>query len=119
MDPWTRLFFDTTRFMMGAQAASLNAAVTIAHRLPHFAALALDPTRPPSAEVKRAASEKMTAAWQGALAGGAAAQQLAMDYAMGRLRPEHLPGRSLAIAETALGPALKRVRSNARRLTRS
>jgi len=37
---------------------------------------------------------------------------------MGRLRPEHLPGRSLAIAETALGPALKRVRSNARRLTR-
>ena len=105
-----RMFADQSR-------NGLAAWTTIAMRMPEFAAETAA-GRPPSAETQRMVSEKLAAAAQGAIDGGMAGARLAGRMMAGRVDATALASGMLDVAEAAGRPAQRKVRANARRLTR-
>lgn len=106
----------TTRLSMGT---AQDAAVTIAHRLPILTAALLAPTPARLAEARLATFEKLAAATEGMFAAGVAWQKLWIDCACGRVTTSTLPPRLGRLAAVATKPARRRVRANARRLSRT
>ena len=104
-----RMWFDTVQ-------ANNDAMTTIAMRLPMMATESMS-GRPPSAEMKRMVSEKVEAAMQGALNGAIATGSLAARAMLGQLNPTRLAHGLMGVAAAAHGPAHRRVKANARRLT--
>lgn len=101
-----------------ASRAARDAAVTINARLPLMAQAAGDPGNT-SAEMQDMVSEKLSAAMQGALAGGLALGQFWNRALLGGIRTPMDAAQGLAnIADAAMKPARIRVRANARRLSR-
>jgi hypothetical protein len=101
-----------------AGQATLHAAVTIAARWPILAGCLIAPTAAGLAEWNRAAAEKTAAAWEGAFAASAAWQQLMIRSAFTPPSPTALAYGLLGVSRTAGRSARKRVKANARRLTR-
>ncbi|MGV6873669.1 hypothetical protein ACUSIJ_13370 [Pseudochelatococcus sp. B33] len=93
------------------------AATTIAFRWPAFVYDTLDPTHPMSAETRRAFTEKAAVAMEAGLVAVQAWQRLWIDMAFGRVGPRDLPKKIMSIADQSAGPARRRVKANARRLT--
>jgi hypothetical protein len=106
------------RMSVDAMQAAQDAAVTINARMPHLAHAVRRPAAP-SAEVKRMVSEKAEAAVQGAIAASCAMGQLWTRAMFGGLRTPMDAMHGFAhVADAALHPARKRVRANAKRLSR-
>lgn len=118
MNPWIALTFAMGRAAAAHQASAVHAAVTIWQRWPVFAGCSPLAPAAAAAEIDRAVAEKAAAFWRGNLDAMVAAQRLAAAIAAGTVTPEALPGRWLALSETAMGRARRTVRANARRLTR-
>lgn len=118
MTPWIALTIAMSRAAAAHQASAVHAAVTIWHRWPVFAGFSTLTPAAATAEIDRAVAEKAAAFWLGGLDAMAAAQRLTAAVATGSVKPEALPGRLLAVSETAMGRARRTVRANARRLTR-
>lgn len=103
-----------------AAASSTQAAgVTIALRLPILLQAAFDPFAwPARREAERAATEKWEAAFEGAMAAWSASAALWRDLI---IRPGDVSAMTrglAAVSAAALRPARRRVRGNARRLSR-
>lgn len=107
------------RRLTHAAETAQAAATTIAFRLPRFMYDVLDPSHPMSAETRRAFSEKAAAAMEGGVAAFQAWQLLWMDMAIGRVKPEDLPKAMNRVVDAGLAPANRRVRANAKRLSKS
>lgn len=104
------------RFWFAQMEAAAHAAVTVSQRMGVMEAAALQGRLMAEPEIWRMTSEKVVAATEGAMAAGFAAAREMPRVAM---NPTRLPSASLAIAEAALAPARRKVRSNAKRLSRS
>lgn len=111
-----------TRSMMRAGAdageAATNSAVTIAARLPILAGCLLSPTADGLAEWNRACAEKAAAAWEGMFAASAAWQRMMLRAAFSPPTAFGLANDLVGVGHKAGHAARKRVRANARRLTR-
>jgi hypothetical protein len=105
-----------TRFWFAQWEAAANAAVTVSQRMGVMETAALRGRLMTEPEIWRMTSEKMVAAAEGAVAAGFAA---ATEMPRVAMNPARLPAASLAIAEAALAPARRKVRSNAKRLSRA
>lgn len=101
-----------------AQETALHSATTIASRLPVFAGLLVAPTSAGLAEWNRAYAEKVAAAWEGAFAAGAAWQAMMLSSAFRPPTATAAMTDCLAVMRKARGPARKRVKANAKRLSR-
>lgn len=119
MNPWIALTLAMGRAAAAHQASAVHATITIWHRWPVFAGCSTLPPAAAAAEIDRAVAEKAAAFWLGGLDAMVAAQRLTAAVATGAVTPEALPGRWLALSETAMGRARRTVRANARRLTRA
>jgi hypothetical protein len=98
--------------------AGLDSAVTIAARAPGLATAGLDPLGAGAREVGRLVREKATAAFDGALGAQLAWSSFLVKAAFGGVTSfEHVSHALVDVAEAAMGPARRRVRANARRLT--
>jgi hypothetical protein len=95
--------------------AGTDAATTIALRLPILMAA---PSAATAAEWQRAWTEKMSAAFSGAVEAGAAFQKLAFKMGTGAIAAEHMAVELIEVAEAATRPGYKAVAANARRLSR-
>lgn len=92
-------------------------AVTVWSRAPGLFALA--PTAQDLAERQRMVSEKVAAAAEGVVAASAAAAGLWMKAATGQMmHPDDLAAGLLAVGRKAVAPARKRVKANAKRLSK-
>ena len=90
---------------------------TIAMRMPDLATEAAS-GRPPSAATRRMVGEKLAAAAQGAMDGAMAGARFAGRMMTGRVDAAAIAAGMMDIAEAAALPAQRKVRANARRLTR-
>ena len=104
--------------MLNQSQNSLAAWTTIAMRMPDLAAEGLA-GRPPSAETRRMVQEKLNAAAQGAMNGAMESARLATRMMGGRMDAAGLASGMLDVANAAGLPAQRKVRANAKRLTRS
>jgi hypothetical protein len=102
-----------------AGEATVDAAVTIAARWPILAGCFISPSAKGMAEWNRAYTEKAAAAWEGALAASAAWQQLMIRSAFTPPSPTALANDLVRVSHKAGHAARKRVRANAKRLSRS
>jgi hypothetical protein len=111
-----------TRTMMkaGLEAgeASAHAATTIAARLPIFGGLLFTPTAAAALEWNRAYAEKVAAASEGALAAWSEWQQLMIRSAFRPPSAAALANGMARVSHKAGHAARKRVRANAKRLSR-
>lgn len=110
------------RSMMRAGAdageAAANSAVTIAARLPILAGHMLSPTAAGLAEWNRAYAEKAAAAWEGMFAASAAWQRMMLRAAFSPPTAFGLAKDLVGVGQKAGHAARKRVRANAKRLSR-
>lgn len=110
------------RSMMRAGAdageAAANSAVTIAARLPILAGHMVSPTAESLAEWNRACAEKAAAAWEGLFAASAAWQRMMLRAAFSPPTALGLANDLVGVGQKAGHAARKRVRANARRLSR-
>jgi hypothetical protein len=102
------------QFWSDMARAQTDAVLTIACRMPE---LARNGNRigPPSAEMQRMVSEKVAAYQEGAMAAGAAAIAGSAAATKG---PVAAAGLMLEVTKAATKPARRRVRANAKRLSR-
>ena len=99
--------------------ASQDAAVTIAARMPAVAQAARNPGVP-SRDMQEMVSEKIEAGAQGAMAAGLAFGNLWTRAMFGGIRtPMDAANGFMHVADAAMTPARKRVRANAKRLSRA
>ena len=99
--------------------ASHDAAVTISARLPAVAKAARNPGVP-SRDMQEMVSEKIEAGMQGSMAAGMAFGHLWTRAMLGGIRtPMDAAKGMFNVADAAMTPALKRVRANAKRLSRA
>jgi hypothetical protein len=103
---------------LSSMIAAQDAATTIAMRVPILVSALVSPTAANTAEARRALDEKVGAAIDGSIAMAFCWQRLFWDMAFGRAGVHSLPGKLLAIAESGARPARRRVRANAKRLTK-
>ena len=107
------------RMSLDSMRASHDAAVTIAARLPMIAKASRSPGAPPSPEMQAMVSEKVAAGVQGAAAASFAWGQFWTRAMLGGIRTPIDAAHGLAnVAAAAMAPAHKKVRANARRLSR-
>jgi hypothetical protein len=112
MRDWTTLSTKAFRFWLDSVQAGAAAWTTIAMRLPTLAAAATGKSSP---EANRMVTEKITAATEGAIKGslkGAAVAGRAMTG------PVAAATSALAITDAMTGPARRRVKANAKRLSK-
>ena len=108
----------SVKFARKAAQAGLDSAVTIAARTPGLVTAGFDPTGAGAREVGFLVREKVTAAFEGALAAQAAWGSFLVKAALGGITsPHHLSHALVDVAEAAMAPARRKVRANARRLT--
>lgn len=100
-----------------AQEAAVHSATTIGARLPIFAEHAVNPTAASLAEWNRAYSEKVAAAWDGAVAASLAFNPL-FWFGARPPSPAAAMNEGLRVMSKAGAPARKRVKANATRLSR-
>lgn len=106
------------KFARKAAQAGFDSAVTIAARTPGLMTVGLDPTGAGVREVGRLVREKVTAAYEGAWDAQLAWSSFLIKAAFGGVTsPDHVSHALVDVAEAAIGPARRRVRANARRLT--
>jgi hypothetical protein len=113
-----RLHSSLAKAAMDAGESATHAAVTIAARWPIFAGYLAAPTAAALAEWNRAYAEKVAAVWEGALAASAECQAAMLRAAMRPPSAAALGNDLVRVAAKAAHPARKRVKANARRLTR-
>lgn len=101
----------STELATAAMLSSLDAVVTISHRLPLLA------SGNGQDEAVRMVSEKFEAAMHGSLDATLMAGALLGQAATGRLAAHELPEGFLMVGQAALAPAYRKVRANARRLS--
>lgn len=106
------------QMMLQQSQNGLAAWTTIAMRMPALAAESMS-GHPPSAETRRMVSEKVAAAAQGALNGALESTKLASRIMTGRADAATLAAGLLDVAEAMGKPAQRKVRANAKRLTRA
>jgi hypothetical protein len=107
-----------TKAGLEAGEASAHAAVTIAARWPTLAGFFIAPTAAAALEWSRAYTEKVVAAGEGALAVWSEWQQLMIRAAFRPPSPAALANDLARISHKAGHAARKRVRGNAKRLSR-
>jgi hypothetical protein len=109
-----------TTMTLNAMEAGFAAAVTIAARTPIMWATLSRPSAANLGETQRMISEKMEASMEGGLAAGQALCLVWMRAAFGGMRkPADFALAMSDVAAAATRPAHKKVRANAKRLTRS
>ena len=92
--------------------------MTVWYRLPYLAAHSVIPAGERRSEKALMMDEKISALIEGTLKANAEAMRLASAAAMGRLGPEQMAAAPFSVAAAGLRPAFRRVRGNARRLSR-
>lgn len=107
------------RAVAEGQETAGHCAVTIGARVPVFAGLLVAPTGAALTEWNRACAEKVAAGFEGAIAASFAWQAALMGSAFRMPTAAGLAGHCLTIASKGAAPARKRVKANAKRLTRS
>ena len=108
----------SVKFARKAVQAGLDSAVTIAARTPGLVTAGFDPTGAGAREVGLMVREKVAAAYEGALGAQLAWSSFLLKAAFGGVTsPHHVSHALVDVAEAALGPARRKVRANARRLT--
>lgn len=113
------VFLRAAQMSIAAMEASFAAAVTIAARAPIVAEGLSRPSAESIGETQRMVFEKVEASIEGSMAAGEALCLLWMKAAFGGVRqPTDLALGLTDVAKAATRPAHKRVRANARRLTR-
>jgi len=93
-------------------------AVTLGHRLPMLAAAPFFPEPETLAEINRMITEKVAATLEGSFAAAGETTALALRAAIGRAGPMELATAMLTITEAVTKPVHRRVRANAKRLSR-
>jgi hypothetical protein len=108
----------SVKFARKAVQAGLDSAVTIAARTPGLVTAGLDPSGDAAREVGLMVREKVVAAYEGAWGAQLAWSSFLVKAAFGGVTsPHHISHALVDVAEAALGPARRKVRANARRLT--
>ena len=108
----------SVKFARKTAQAGLDSAVTIAARTPGLMTAGLDPAGAGAREVGLLVREKADAACEGAFAAQMALNSFLIKAAFGGVTtPDHVSHALVDIAEAAMGPARKKVRANAKRLT--
>ena len=98
--------------------SGLDAAVTIAARMPALVTPGIDFTGEKARETQLMVQEKITAAYEGAWAAQMAWGSFLIKAAFGGVTmPHHVSHGMVDVAEAAMAPARRTVRANARRLT--
>ncbi len=109
----------TAAAFWSASASAQAAGVTIALRWPILMQAAFDPFAwPARREAMRAVTEKWEAAVEGSMAAWAASASLASALVLSPGDARKLTHGLAAVSSAAMRPARKRVRGNARRLSR-
>ncbi|WP_439574951.1 hypothetical protein [Phreatobacter sp.] len=99
-------------------ATAMAATVTVTQRMALLSDPSLLAAASGRAEAARMVSEKMEAAAEGVFAASVEAGLFMMRASMGRISPDDVARGLVAISSAATRPAARRVRANARRLTR-
>lgn len=97
--------------------AAVNSAVTIAARMPILAAHLVNPSAAGLAEWQTAASEKVAATWEGAMAASLQCQDFFWRSLMAPVTPFGFAQEAMVVARAAVNPAQVSVRANARRFS--
>ncbi|MDQ0469005.1 hypothetical protein [Labrys wisconsinensis] len=92
-------------------------AVTIGHRLPMLMAIPFWPHADAILEAQRMVTEKVAAAVEGSIAASRETGALMTLAALGQANAADMAAGFLTIAVAAAGPARRRARANARRLS--
>ena len=101
-----------------AQEAATHTVTTLGVRVPMFTEHAVNPTAASAAEWNRAYSEKVAAAWDGAVAASLAFNPLFWFGSARPPSPAAAMNECLRVMSKAGAPARKRVKANATRLSR-
>ena len=113
-----RLTKRSVTFARKSAQSGLDAAVTIAARTPGLATIGFDPSGNSAREASLMVREKVSAAYEGALAAQMAWGSFLIKAAFGGVTsPDHVSHALVDVAEAATAPARRAVRANARRLT--
>ena len=105
------------RAVADAQQTAAHCGVTIGARLPILSGLTAS-TGEAMTEWDRAYSEKVAAAWGGAIAASAAWQSVVIASLARPATPASFANDVLHVMDKAARPARRRVKANAKRLTR-
>jgi hypothetical protein len=109
----------TMDLMTDTVVTGMAAAVTIWFRLPLLAMGAVQPTPARAFEALRMVTEKLDASYEGAVAASFEAGKVGSRMLFRPLlTPAEFSDAGARIAQAAVAPAARRVRANARRLTR-
>jgi hypothetical protein len=109
--------YSMAEFAAAMAFAAPHVAITLACRWPMLMAGGA-PSSATRREMARMVLEKAGAAVAGALDGQKLALRLSADALAGKLKPSDMAVALPAIAAASLNPALRRVRSNSKRLSR-
>ncbi len=104
--------------MTSAIEANQASAITIGHRMPILASLPFWPSPENLLEANRMVMEKFEAMAEGSLAASQKMTELGMQTAMGQANAGDIATGLIAVVVAAARPAQRRVRANARRLSR-
>jgi hypothetical protein len=107
------------RAMSSALEANQASAVTISHRMPMLATLAFWPDPDNLLEANRMVLEKFEAMAEGTLAATQQMTALSLRAALGKADASEIATGLMAVAVAAAKPAQRRVRANAKRLSRN
>jgi hypothetical protein len=102
---------------VGMAFAAPHVAITLACRWPMLISGRM-PSAATRREMARMVLEKAGAAVAGALDGQQVALRISADALAGKLKPADMAVAPAAVAVASLKPALRRVRSNSKRLSR-
>ncbi|GLS19250.1 hypothetical protein GCM10007874_22670 [Labrys miyagiensis] len=106
------------RAVSSALEANHASAVTISHRMPILASLTFWPHPDSLKEANRMVMEKFEAMAEGTLAASRQMVDLSLRAAMGKADADDIATGMMAVAVAAAKPAQRRVRANARRLSK-
>jgi hypothetical protein len=107
-----------TQAALDAGEAARNSVVTIAARLPIFAGFFMAPSAAALTEWNEACTEKVAAGVEGSVAAVAAWNAMLIGSVFQPLTPMAFAHETMKVLAEASGPAHKRVRANAARLSR-
>jgi hypothetical protein len=107
-----------TQAITNVNLAAAHSTITIAARLPILVGYFLAPTPQALAEWNRAYAEKVAAVWEGALAASTEWQAMMVRAAFRPPSPAGLADAAARVVHKAARPARRRVKANAKRLTR-
>jgi hypothetical protein len=109
----------TLDLMADSVVTGMAAAVTIWHRMPILAMGAFFPTPSNTVEAVRMVTEKVDASFEGAVAAAFEASKVSTRMMFRPLlTPAEFSDAGARIAKAAVAPAARRVKANAKRLTR-